>query len=91
MKNLQEFVHPCLNCTNGTLAMMLCMQSKLFRNKQFLHPMEANRTIRSIQEWARAANLDPSQKRAFEVILASFLLTFFNDPDPENTHNQYSA
>jgi hypothetical protein len=37
------------------------------------------------------ANLDPSQKRAFEVILASFLLTFFDNPDPESTHNQYSA
>ena len=68
-----------------------CVQSKLFRNEQFPHPMEANRTIRSIQEWARVANLDSSQKRAFEVILASFLLTFFNDPDPENTHDQYSA
>jgi hypothetical protein len=67
------------------------VQSMLFRNKQFPCPMEANKTIRSIQEWARVVNLDSSQKRAFEVILASFLLTFFDDPDPESIYDQYSA
>ena len=41
--------------------------------------MEANGSCRSIIEWAKRAGLDQGQKRAFEVITGSFVLTFFNE------------
>ena len=41
--------------------------------------IEANGSAASIIEWARAANLDREQRRAFEIIVASFVLTFYKD------------
>ena len=38
--------------------------------------MDANGSSCSILSWAKAAGLDSLQKRGFEIILASFLLTF---------------
>ena len=37
---------------------------------------EANGSMDSILQWGLAAQLDPRQKRAFESIISSFLLTF---------------
>jgi hypothetical protein len=37
---------------------------------------EANGSMERIQDWACVAKLDARQKRSFEVIIASFLLTF---------------
>jgi AAA domain len=37
---------------------------------------EANGSMESILQWGRTAQLDPRQKRAFESIISSFLLTF---------------
>jgi len=42
---------------------------------------EATGTARSIGDWAKAAELDRRQRRAFEVIISSFLLTFYCDKD----------
>ena len=46
---------------------------------------EANGTVESILEWAFAAGLDRVQKRAFECMIAAFVLTFF-DVDEEDDH-----
>ena len=39
----------------------------------------ANGSTRSIRDWARVAKLDFDQRLAFEVMVASFLLTFHNN------------
>ena len=41
--------------------------------------IQANGTAESIVEWGMKANLDSGQRQAFEIITASFILTFFND------------
>lgn len=42
--------------------------------------LEANGSVQSIIDWAvKAAKLDRKQRRAFEVIARSFVLTFYND------------
>ena len=38
---------------------------------------EASGTAISITNWARIADLDKNQRRAFEVFASSFVLTFF--------------
>jgi len=45
---------------------------------------DANGSVESILEWAEAACLDPIQKRAFECIIASFLLTFFDESEDDD-------
>jgi len=59
------------------------------RGKQFPHNPDkevehANGTFGSILSWAEAAQLDTYQKRSFEVIIAAFLLTFFNVEDEDS-------
>ena len=41
--------------------------------------LEANGSVFSIMDWAKRAKLDRRQRRAFEVITGSFVLTFFSD------------
>ena len=59
---------------------------------------EANGSIESIREWGAAAfSRDRKQRRAFECIVAAFLLTFYdvdkeddlNDVDPQRTASQF--
>ena len=45
----------------------------VFKYNPDVRVTEANGTIRSIVEWSSAANLDRVQKRAFEIILCSFI------------------
>ena len=40
---------------------------------------DANESAKSIIEWGCKCNLDNHQRRAFEVIMASFVLTYFKD------------
>jgi hypothetical protein len=44
---------------------------------------EAVGTVKSIVSWCDAANLDIFQRRAFETIIAAFLLTFYEVDDEE--------
>lgn len=57
-------------------------------NPDFKAP-DPNGTVGSILEWGSGAGLDIFQKRAFQSILASFLLTFFdteaNDEEDDET------
>jgi hypothetical protein len=44
--------------------------------------LEANGSAESVVDWARQANLDRDQRRAFEIIICTFLLTFFETAPP---------
>jgi hypothetical protein len=47
--------------------------------------LEANGSVESIVDWARKAKLDELQRRAFEIITGTFVLTFFQSKqDPES-------
>ena len=41
--------------------------------------LEASGSVKSILDWARKAELDEGQKRAFEIFVSSFILTFYAD------------
>jgi hypothetical protein len=45
--------------------------------------LQANGSVRSIIDWAKKAGLDRGQRRAFEIITATFILTFFSDAASE--------
>ena len=52
-------------------------------------PLEsANGSARGIIRWAKAANLDRFQRRAFEITAASFLLTFFREASTTETDDR---
>lgn len=44
---------------------------------------DANGTATSIIDWAIKAKMDKEQRRAFEIITATFVLTFYDDTDEE--------
>ena len=48
-------------------------------NENVIETYEANGYVYSIINWARQAKLDSEQKQAFEFIIGSFVLTFFNE------------
>jgi PIF1-like helicase len=56
---------------------------EITNNPALVIVLEANGSVESIVDWAINANLDNRQKRAFEIITGSFLLTFYSDM-PEN-------
>ena len=45
---------------------------------------DANGSAKSIIEWGCKCNLDNHQRHAFEVIMASFVLTYFKDAGKNN-------
>jgi hypothetical protein len=51
--------------------------------------LEVNGTVRSIMQWAEAANLDNRQTRAFQCILALFLLIFYDTPEREESSSSF--
>ncbi|CAB9528348.1 helicase PIF1 [Seminavis robusta] len=55
------------------------IRAQVFERNPEAEIIEANGSVNSILEWAKAAQLDQVQKRAFECIVVSFLLTFYND------------
>ena len=54
-------------------------QDKMF--KKDAEVAEANGSRESIRAWSKAARLDLRQRMAFEIIIASFVLTFFQGED----------
>jgi hypothetical protein len=51
--------------------------------------LEANGSVRSIIDWAKKAGLDRGQRRAFEIMSATFILTFFMDaPAPTESRGE---
>jgi hypothetical protein len=64
-------------------------KAQVFKNNPTVQVQDANGSISSIDEWSRAANLDPIQKRAFETIVATFLLTFYDEADVRGSANSH--
>ncbi len=56
---------------------------EVFKRNSEVEVCEANGSIESILEWVNAAGLDAKQKRSFESIVSSFLLTFHNFNEDE--------
>jgi AAA domain/Helitron helicase-like domain at N-terminus len=56
-------------------------RAKVFELNPEAQVLEANGSFKSIQNWAKAANLDSKQRRAFESLIAAFLLTFMNEQE----------
>ena len=55
---------------------------RMSKNNQFgerAEVIQANGTAESIVEWGKKSKLDPGQRQAFEIITASFVLTFYKD------------
>ena len=51
--------------------------AEILNTETDLDILEANGSARSIIDWARKLRLDPEQKRAFEIITVTFVLTFY--------------
>ena len=75
---------------------MLTKRSK--RNRSFktnshqtlVETYEANGSVYSIINWARQTNLDAEQKRAFEMIVGSFVLTFYDEAKRDNNRSAHT-
>ena len=50
----------------------------VFERNPTVQVLDANGSLASIFSWADAAKLDRLQRRAFEIIVCAFILTFFN-------------
>ena len=70
---------------NDIITILLTKRSKRNRsfqtnsNQTLIETYEANGSVYSIINWARQAKLDAEQKRAFEMIVGSFVLTFYDE------------
>jgi hypothetical protein len=62
-------------------------KTKIFKRNPDVQVPDANGSIGSILAWGAAAGLDIYQRRAFQSIVASFLLTFF-DSNIEQTDSE---
>ena len=60
-------------------------KQKFFGRNMKVKLQDANGTAKSIICWARAFKLDSDQRRAFEVLASSFVLTFFDDASLDST------
>lgn len=69
-------------------------RANVFERNPDVKVNNADGSISSIKDWARAAGLDEIQTRAFECIIASFLLTFYDDAgdgdDGNDDHTSHS-
>lgn len=55
----------------------------IITNSKPVKLLEANGSVRSIIDWAKKARLDRQQRRAFEILAATFVLSFYNDAEDE--------
>ena len=61
-------------------------------NTETVDVREANGSVSSIIDWAKAAKLDRKQRRAFEIFVGTFVLSFYWDADgnPEQRQDQHN-
>ena len=52
---------------------------EIMKRKEIVQVLDPNESVKSIIDWARKARLDREQRRAFEIIISTFILTFYND------------
>lgn len=64
------------------------IREKIFKEKdrETVSVLEANGSVESIRDWARGAKLDRLQKKAFFAIIASFILTLFDDNEEDDMY-----
>ena len=78
---------------NDIITILLTKRSKRNRsfqtdsNQTLIETYEANGSVYSIINWARQAKLDAEQKRAFEMIIGSFVLTFYDEAKRDNNRS----
>ena len=81
---------------NDIITILLTKTSKRNRtfqtdsNQTLVETYEANGSVCSIINWARQANLDAEQKRAFEIIIGSFVLTFYDEAKRDNNRSAHT-
>ena len=67
---------------------------QLVKNAAAIQLCDANSIAKSIIQWGCKCNLDNHQRHAFELITASFVLTYFKDAaknnDQPTTHDNQS-
>ena len=67
---------------------------QIVKNAVGIQLCDVNGSAKSIIEWGCKCSLDKHQRRAFEVITASFVLTYFKDAAKNNkrmtTHDNQS-
>ena len=67
---------------------------QIVKNAVVIQLCDVNGSAKSIIKWGCKCNLDKHQRHAFEVILASFVLTYFKDATKNNewmtTHDNQS-
>ena len=51
---------------------------EITKNENEVEVLDANGSVRSILDWAVKAELDEGQRRAFEIFVGTFILTFYN-------------
>ena len=56
-------------------------------NQTLVETYEANGSVCSIINWARQAILDAEQQRAFETIIGSFILAFYDEAKIDNSRS----
>jgi hypothetical protein len=54
---------------------------EITKSKRCVKVLEPNGSVTSIIDWARKAKLDRGQRRAFEIIVSTFILTFYSDAE----------
>ena len=57
---------------------------QIVKNAVAMQLCDVNGSAKSIIEWGCKCNLDKHQRCAFEVIMASFVLTYFKDAAKNN-------
>ena len=62
-------------------------RAKVFERNPQAQVLEANGSLKSIHDWAKAAKLDRKQKRAFESLIAAFLLTFLDEENDQEAED----
>ena len=55
----------------------------IIKNSKPVSLLEANGSVHSIIDWAKKANLDREQRRAFEIFVGTFVLSFYDDTATE--------
>ena len=52
---------------------------EITKSTETVQVLQANGSVASIIDWAKKAKLDKGQKRAFKVIAATFVLSFYSE------------
>ena len=98
--HMQDMQHQEIPSVRGIVSVLLQRTSRRMHNFQdatssneTVNVLEANGSVKSIIDWARISKLDSKQKRAFEILAGTFVMSFYAGASSEtesghNTRNQ---